>query len=437
MPRKKHLSSLTCCTHPNLTLDCSSHANEAGYRRPTAEQRAIAAGRIRANVYQESNVSWPAPLLLPGDDLSLDPRSPPQSFRSWVRGTHRNEVSRTRNTVYIVGPPNLDTSVAFAESWRHPQSQGIEGGQDVQYVAEYLSACYLGMAVQIMSPDSLRFTSWSTTDTKALKASLKSRASRIGLASRQRTFGIRSRSCPDGVFPAQLNLNDLRDTAIAILPRDAYALLMLVDQDLYEDDGDEFCCGRAYGSSRIAIVSSARYNPVLDELQGVHREHAWPASHCEAYVQGCCGVQASKKKGAAAEEARSTGTALHAALSAFNSSSSPDTPRELWLVSMCRTASHELGHCFGIAHCVYYACVMQSTSCMVEDMRQPPYLCPVDLAKVLRATSVTEKDRYEAILRFCEARQAVSTWRAYGAWLRWILGAMEGNEAQGDQGCTD
>lgn len=92
-------------------------------------------------------------------------------------------------------------------------------------------------------------------------------------------------------YPTQLNLNDLLDHAISILPSDAYALLLLVQHDLYEDDDDDFCVGRAYGGSRVAVVSCARYRPELDGHAGVDVSggHCWPGSHCERFVEGYVG----------------------------------------------------------------------------------------------------------------------------------------------------
>ena len=65
------------------------------------------------------------------------------------------------------------------------------------------------------------------------------------------------------MFKAQLNLNDILDAAISALPEDAYALLLLVQKDLFEEEKDDFCCGRAYGGSRVAVASSARQNPIF------------------------------------------------------------------------------------------------------------------------------------------------------------------------------
>lgn len=54
-----------------------------------------------------------------------------------------------------------------------------------------------------------------------------------------------------------MNPGELLDAAISILPDGAYALLFLVHQDLFESPEDEFVCGRAYGASRVAVVSMA------------------------------------------------------------------------------------------------------------------------------------------------------------------------------------
>ena len=112
----------------------------------------------------------------------------------------------------------------------------------------------------------------------------------------------------------------------------------------------------------------------------------------------------------------------HAALPLLGTSSSsvpasPGALSALWLTRVCRTASHELGHCFGIDHCVYYACVMQGAASIGEDARQPPYLCPVDLAKVLIVSGATAKERYKALLDFNKQHKGVQMFDAFAAWI--------------------
>ena len=172
-------------------------------------------------------------------------------------------------------------------------------------------------------------------------------------------------------------------------------------------------------------MSSARYNPSIDEQQGVDRDHSWPASHCARWIDQQISARAPAKKRkrqqAVLTPKSNSNSAIGEAVAASNALPLPATSAELstlWLSRVCKTASHELGHCFGIDHCTYFACIMQGTASIVEDARQPPYLCPVDLSKVLRATRVDENARYVALLEFCENYRCDRTFSAFAAWLK-------------------
>lgn len=481
-----------------INFESSIHADEVGFRRPTAQQRTTSAGKKKQDTDEGLRGTFPAPLVLPGDDLSFDTRCPQQTLLSWVREKERNEVTSERNVVYVVSSPGIESEVDFVHSWGNPQFKGVVGRRkastkapdvsspDIQDVLEYMKAFYHGINVELLSLEQLRFTNWNDADSKSLEANSNTKLPKyIGLATSAETIGIRTRPSKDGVFKGQLNLDDLLDTAISILPDDAYALLMLVEHDLFEDEDDDFCCGkltfwiesvgfedcrhvsraagryqpkvviqhghlpkgvtlipkragRAYGGSRVAVVSTARYNPSLDDSQDVEREHAWPASHCDLYMRECCGAP-SKTKKAKHDITVPHLTPLQAAVSAhaaLPTSKSPSQLSSLWLSRVCQTASHELGHCFGIDHCVYYACVMQATASLAEDVRQPPYLCPVDLGKMLRATGADERTRYEALLTFCgQHKYGGAGWfKAFQVWITGRLREMEeGGEGLGKQ----
>ena len=435
------------CQHSDLCFEPSPHAGEAGHCRRTAQQRATAAGETKKSATKVSDSTFPAPLLLPGDDLSLDPRYPPQSLRSWVSGKHRNEVTNRRNVIYVAGQPCAAADVGFLRDWEYPDqidtSLNSAAPPSHEDVADYLRAFFHGVQVKILPAETFHFTAWEDERPKSKKKAKSANPRMIGLATSTEMVGIRTRPSPDKIFKQQLNLNDLLDAAIIALPDDAYALLMIVNHDLYEDEDDDFCCGRAYGGSRVAIVSTARYNSLLDVVQNVEREHAWPASHCKAYMQACCevGLGSTRSAGNRARKPNdvtelddnpSSSSPLRAAVSAshdlFSSSTmqqnDPASLSNLWLSRVCQTASHELGHCFGMGHCVYYACVMQGTASLAEDVRQPPYLCPVDLAKVLRATTAKEEERYEALLEFCKGRRETPMFAALGAWVDAMIGEL-------------
>ncbi|KAL2221492.1 hypothetical protein M432DRAFT_648981 [Thermoascus aurantiacus ATCC 26904] len=473
------------CTHSALRFTPSPHAAVAVYRRPNRQQRAAAASRpgpgprprpgsTRLGKEEEEEEedddakTFPAPLLLPGDELALDPDYPAQNFQDWLEDGDRNEVGgEKRNVVYVVPPPKVDGDVSFVQGWRRPLLQMMS--PRAEDVVDYLAAFFHGMPVRVLPSSSpsknVRFMPWEETTRKTSKtAAAAGKSTRpprqpqyIGLAipTSNECVRIRTRPAPDGLFPRQLNLDDLLDAAI----------------------------------SMVAVVSSARYNPVLDEVQAVEREHAWPAAHCVGFIEACCraavsarehgqGIRAAreqqqrkrkrkrKSKEDAGEEDSHSDNATDGALTVQTTLPSKPSPLEaalsasrtlpdmdpdsspsllsssLWLSRLCRTASHELAHCFGIDHCVHYACVMQGSASLAEDAHQPPYLCPVDLAKVLHAVGAGTSDgtgtggrgdgggaagqRYRALLAFCEreGNKGTGFWEAFAAWIRGRLKEM-------------
>lgn len=277
----------------------------------------------------------------------------------------------------------------------------------------YLKAFYHGLEVRVL-PVALTFSAWEdeptpkTGKSRDLGHDGNDNIGAVGLSTGHEMIRIRVRETPwrgETIFPNhflykyQLDLNDMTDVALSLLPSDAYALLLTAEHDLYESIDDDFCCGRAWGASRVAIVSSARYNPVLDSLHGVDFALMWPASHCAAYVDSMSSVEVdgsaldvrtdrtARKRAKASptkDEPAAVTTPLERAVRAHQPTTSPTASdlRSAFLLRFCRTASHELGHCFGLDHCMYRACAMQSTSSVAEDVRQPPYLCPVCESKI-------------------------------------------------------
>ena len=106
------------CLHPILTLSPSSYAQKVGYHRPSAQQRAAAAGSKKTPDSDEA--AFPSPLVLPGDDLAVDPKWPPQSLRSWVHLSERNQVATRRKTIYVADYPNIDLDMHFMKAWNRP-----------------------------------------------------------------------------------------------------------------------------------------------------------------------------------------------------------------------------------------------------------------------------------------------------------------------------
>ena len=75
-----------------------------------------------------------------------------------------------------------------------------------------------------------------------------------------------------------------------------------------------------------------------------------------------------------------------------------DGDEELLMRRACATLCHELGHTFGIKHCVYYECLMQGSNSLEEsEGRGPLRLCPVCLRKVCWALGITPVQHYRAL----------------------------------------
>ena len=134
------------------------------------------------------------------------------------------------------------------------------------------------------------------------------------------------------------------------------------------------------------MISTARYTPALDDKRSVDSIHAWPVSHCTDFIPKTACKDESKDPNCKTLLAKISTPAPRSLLS-----SRPNSLASIvWLIRAALTSAHEFGRCFGLEHCVYYACCMQDSASLAEDMRQPPYLCSVREEKVLLATGAEQ-----------------------------------------------
>ena len=130
------------------------------------------------------------------------------------------------------------------------------------------------------------------------------------------------------------------------VPRDAYGVIAITMTDLYPGEGWNFVFGQASYKSRVGIFSFARYHPLLSFEK----------------VEG--------------------------------------DADQIALGRASKVLTHEMGHMFGIKHCIYYECLMNGANSLRECDSTPMHLCPVCLRKLQRAVGFDPVSRYEGLGKF-------------------------------------
>lgn len=109
-----------------------------------------------------------------------------------------------------------------------------------------------------------------------------------------------------------------------MVPYDARCLIALTMHDLYGDDADLFIAGLAMGNCRVAAFSVYRYDPCI-----TFGDSDWFDCKLKSIVQ---------------------------------SNEEIFTRRNCLLLRSCRLLTHEICHLFGIAHCIYYNCLLNGSA---------------------------------------------------------------------------
>jgi archaemetzincin len=148
------------------------------------------------------------------------------------------------------------------------------------------------------------------------------------------------------------------------LPGDGFCLLGITMEDLYPEPSWNFVFGQASLDERVGVYSFARYDPAF---YGEERGKDYDA---------------------------------------------------LLLRRSMKVLTHEIAHMFGLAHCIYFACLMNGSNHLQESDRRPLHLCPVCLRKLHYSINFDPVKRYEALARFYEQ----TSFTAEAAWVVRRLG---------------
>ncbi len=132
------------------------------------------------------------------------------------------------------------------------------------------------------------------------------------------------------------------------IPKDAYCVIGVTMEDLYPDLSWNFIFGYASYEQRVGVFSFCRFD------QSFYSEE-------------------------------------------------DTTDHKLLLMRSCKILTHEIGHMFGMDHCIAYQCNMNGCNNLHEGDAQPAFLCPVCLRKLQHVTDFNVTNRYEGLKQFYDA----------------------------------
>jgi len=147
-----------------------------------------------------------------------------------------------------------------------------------------------------------------------------------------------------------------------------FCIMGITMEDLFDGPSDLFCAGMAFGGDKVAVFSFKRYHPLIK----MHPLH-W---HKYGYSKTCDGYSYFDD-----DDQNPKGLSPHPPLlgSKDNESNNECEFESEFLRRSSKLLSHELGHLYGLDHCIHNRCLMMGTGHLVEDFRAPSHLCGICL----------------------------------------------------------
>jgi archaemetzincin len=166
---------------------------------------------------------------------------------------------------------------------------------------------------------------------------------------------------------------------------DAFCIIGISMCDIYSHNDDLFVAGMASPMTNSGVLSFFRYHPMIkmqannwSDYAYVNKESNYP------YF----------------EEGKKRPSILHSHPSQLQKSITGSVE---YLRRAGKLIIHEIGHLYGMEHCIYYNCLMNGTGNLVEDFSGPSHLCPVCLRKMQFRLGFNVSMRYQKLLDFSKS----------------------------------
>ena len=274
----------------------------------------------------DTNMLFPH-LGKPGlDDWLRNHPTPPEPFLAWQTKLSRNDVTSTRNTIYIL---------PLGEFFNHGSHLAAKGSAGIKFLNDlevYTTLFFTSMNVKLLAEVPL--------------ANLKCKT--------------RNHTVSEGVKRPQLHVTGIFSFLKNMIPDDAYCVLGVTMVDLYPKESWNFVFGRAMLQDRIGVFSFARHHP--------------------NFFDGAKSIDVSTLHELTSDE------------------------YQLLQWRAIKVLTHEIGHMFGLQHCVYFSCLMNGSNSAEEGDQAFTFLCPICLRKLQFAIQFKFLARYKGLMKFFRER---------------------------------
>ncbi|XP_078481242.1 archaemetzincin-2-like [Ciona intestinalis] len=175
----------------------------------------------------------------------------------------------------------------------------------------------------------------------------------------------------------QLKAADILKHLHKVKPKHADCLVAVTMTDLYPRPNWDFVFGLASTNASgefggVGVFSFARYDDIFYET--------WTQGKDEMRRLPCGGLDYS---------------VFEKPPKRVDGSTIPVT--DILLLRACRVMAHEVGHMFGLKHCIWSKCLMNGSNHIQESDMRPSFLCPVCLRKLQVVLGFDLLTRYKAM----------------------------------------
>jgi archaemetzincin len=181
--------------------------------------------------------------------------------------------------------------------------------------------------------------------------------------------GITSR-INEGTGKRQYHAGEILSYLQSKIPADGFCLIACLMTDIYPRESWNFVFGLASSAKRTGVFSFARYDEAFFEEEKVAK-----------------------------------------------------ADRNTIIYRSCRVMGHEIGHMFGLKHCIFHDCLMNGSNHLEESSRKISELCPICLRKLQHSIKFDILERYKMLQQFYAGFG--SAFAKDLAWINGPVGAIE------------